>query len=67
MSEINWAMIDLRPLDTLEIIKMDLQEEIETRRRLIKTDSYSMSIGELMSIYQSKELDLRPEFQRFFR
>ena len=46
---------------------MGLQEEVEGRRRLIKTDSYSMSIGELMSIYQSKELDLHPEFQRFYR
>ncbi|WP_083467863.1 DUF262 domain-containing protein [Methylobacterium tarhaniae] len=46
---------------------MSLQEEIEARRRLIKTDSYSMSIGELMSIYQNNELDLHPEFQRFFR
>ncbi|MFY9641209.1 MAG: DUF262 domain-containing protein [Rhodomicrobium sp.] len=46
---------------------MPLQEEIETRRRAIKTDSYSMSLGELMNLYQSQELDLHPDFQRFFR
>ena len=46
---------------------MPLQEEIEARRRAIKTDSYSMSIGELTNLYQSKELDLHPDFQRFFR
>ncbi len=33
----------------------------------MKTDSYSMSIGELMNLYQSEELDLHPDFQRFFR
>ena len=46
---------------------MALQDEIDRRRRAIKTDSYSMSIGELMNLYQSNELDLHPDFQRFFR
>jgi uncharacterized protein DUF262 len=46
---------------------MSLQEEIDARRRAIKTDSYSMSLGELMNLYQSTELDLHPDFQRFFR
>ena len=52
---------------TLISAQMPLQNEIDNRRRLIKTDSYSMSIGELMNLYQSKELDLHPDFQRFFR
>ena len=26
-----------------------------------------MSLGELMNLYQSRELDLHPDFQRFFR
>ena len=43
---------------------MSLREEIESRRRAIKTDSYSMSLGELMNLYQSQELDLHPDFQR---
>ncbi len=46
---------------------MSLQGEIEDRRRDIKTDSYSMSLGELMNLYQSTELDLHPDFQRFLR
>ena len=46
---------------------MPLQDEIDGRRRSIKTDSYAMSIGELMNLYQSGELDLHPDFQRFFR
>ena len=46
---------------------MSLQGEIDTRRRAIKTDSYAMSLGELMNLYQSRELDLHPDFQRFFR
>ena len=46
---------------------MSLNEEINVARKVIKTDSYSMSIGELMNLYQSDELDIHPEFQRFFR
>jgi hypothetical protein len=46
---------------------MLLQEEIDQRRQEIRTDSYSMSIGEWISLYQSKEIDIHPDFQRFFR
>lgn len=46
---------------------MSLHDEIETHRKKIHTDSYPMSIGELMSMYRDEELDLHPEFQRFFR
>ena len=46
---------------------MALGEEIENRSREINTDSYSMSIGELMSLYNDGELDIHPEFQRVFR
>ena len=41
--------------------------EIEARSREIHSESYPMSIGELMSIYKDGELDIHPEFQRFFR
>lgn len=30
-------------------------------------DSYPMSIGEVMNLYKDGELDVHPEFQRFFR
>lgn len=46
---------------------MPLQEEIDKTRQEIRTDDYSMSIGELISLYQSNEIDIHPEFQRVFR
>ena len=46
---------------------MPLQEEIDKTRQDIRTDSYSMSIGEWISLYESKEIDIHPDFQRFFR
>src|ERR1700690_4336180 len=42
-------------------------EEIETKAQTIHTDAYPMSIGELISVYKDEELDIHPEFQRFFR
>lgn len=44
-----------------------LQEEIDRQRQDIRSDGYSMSIGELVSLYQSQEIEIHPEFQRFFR
>lgn len=46
---------------------MTLSDEIDLRRREIRTDGYSMSIGEWISLYEKDELDIHPEFQRFFR
>src|SRR5215203_5557087 len=46
---------------------MSLSEEIAERRQAINTDAYSMSIGELTNLYRDDELDIHPEFQRFFR
>ncbi|WP_449419703.1 DUF262 domain-containing protein [Phormidium nigroviride] len=46
---------------------MPLQEEIDKTRQEIRTDGYSMSIGEWISLYENKEIDIHPEFQRFFR
>lgn len=46
---------------------MTLQTEIDKTRGEIRTDGYSVSIGEWISIYEKKELDIHPEFQRFFR
>ncbi|RZA13905.1 MAG: DUF262 domain-containing protein, partial [Proteobacteria bacterium] len=47
--------------------KQGLQAEIEEMRKDIRTDSYSMSIGEWISLYEGNEIDIHPEFQRFFR
>ncbi len=46
---------------------MGLQEEIDLAAREIVTDAYQMSIGELINLYRDGDLDLHPEFQRFFR
>lgn len=46
---------------------MALIDEIDQRRREIRTDGYSMSIGEWISLYEKGELDIHPEFQRFYR
>jgi len=46
---------------------MALQEEIDDKRREIKPDGYSMSIGEWISLYDDGEIEIHPEFQRFFR
>ena len=46
---------------------MGLAEEIAERRAEIRSDGYPMSIGELINLYRDNELDIHPEFQRFFR
>ena len=46
---------------------MSLQVEIDEARAEIRTDSYALSIGEWISLYENNELDIHPEFQRFFR
>ena len=46
---------------------MTLDEEISAKRAEIRSDGYPMSIGELMSLYRDAELDIHPEFQRFYR
>ncbi len=46
---------------------MSLKEEIAEKRKDMIVDSYPMSIGEVMNLYKDGELDVHPEFQRFFR
>lgn len=46
---------------------MGLKEELEQKRQQIRTDSYSMSVGELISLYKDREIEIHPQFQRFFR
>src|SRR5437867_5035246 len=50
-----------------EGVSMALQDEIANQSVQIKTDSYQMSIGELLNLYRDRELDVHPEFQRVFR
>lgn len=46
---------------------MSLETEIRNSAREIATDSYDMSVGELINIYRDGELVVSPEFQRLFR
>jgi uncharacterized protein with ParB-like and HNH nuclease domain len=46
---------------------MSLQAQIDKKRKEIKTDGYPMSIGEWLSMYERDELDIHPEFQRYYR
>lgn len=44
-----------------------LTEEIERAQRFVRTDAYQMSIGEIVSMYETAEFVIDPEFQRLFR
>lgn len=44
-----------------------LKSEIENAQRLVKTDAYQMSIGEVVNMYKDKEFVINPDFQRLFR
>ena len=46
---------------------MTISQEVDAARRDIRTDDYPMSIGEWISLYQQEDLDIHPEFQRFYR
>lgn len=49
------------------IPKSILENQILEARRLIVSDGYPISIGELTNMYKDGELQIRPAFQRFFR
>ena len=44
-----------------------LLEEIENKKTEFKTESYPMSIGELINLHKNGELMINPDFQRYFR
>jgi uncharacterized protein DUF262 len=44
-----------------------LAKEIEHAKRLVKTDAYQMSVGELVNMYKAGALIINPDFQRLFR
>ena len=46
---------------------MDLEGQILQKSKEISTDAYAMSVGEMISLYKNGEIDIHPEFQRFFR
>ncbi|MCT8978693.1 DUF262 domain-containing protein [Clostridium sp. CX1] len=44
-----------------------IRDEIVTKRQKVLVDQMRMSVGELMSLYESTELNLSPDYQRLFR
>ena len=44
-----------------------LLDEIKNAQRLVRTDAYQMSIGEIANMYENEEIVIAPEFQRLFR
>ena len=46
---------------------MTLKQEVDEKSKEIFTDSYSVSLGEIMSMYKEGELNIHPDFQRVFR
>lgn len=44
-----------------------LESIIKTKRNTIKSDRLDMSFGEIMNLYQEKELIINPEYQRAYR
>ncbi|MDZ4711808.1 MAG: DUF262 domain-containing protein, partial [bacterium] len=41
--------------------------QIKEKKQQYKTDSYPMSLGEVINLYKNNELVINPDFQRFFR
>lgn len=46
---------------------MSLVKEIEEASVQIATDSYDMSVGEIVNLYKEKEIIINPSFQRLYR
>jgi Protein of unknown function DUF262 len=44
-----------------------LTDEIVKAQRLVRTDAYQMSVGEIVTMYDNSEIIVDPEFQRLFR
>jgi hypothetical protein len=44
-----------------------LDEEIGLHRSEVRTTQWSVSIGEIFSLYDREQLNVNPVFQRFFR
>jgi hypothetical protein len=44
-----------------------LNDEIDNAQRLVKTDAYQLSIGEIVNMYRNGEFVINPDFQRLFR
>lgn len=70
MTRLFWHKHNMNP-GTLKNEKMEienaLQKEIAQKRTEFKSESYPMSIGELINLYEKGEIIINPDFQRYFR
>ena len=46
---------------------MSLDDDVNANRRNIRSDGYTMSLGEVVNMYRDREIIIRPEYQRLFR
>lgn len=46
---------------------MPLEDEIDRNRKNIRSDSLTMSVGEVLNMYRDREIIIQPEYQRLFR
>lgn len=46
---------------------MGLEQSVEKMATDIKTDSYAMSVGEIVNLYRDRDLEIWPDYQRYFR
>jgi Protein of unknown function DUF262 len=46
---------------------VSLESEITEATKHVATDRYSMSVGELLSLYRDGDINIHPDFQRYFR
>lgn len=53
--------------DSEDFYQDRLQEEIDSSQRRVRADAYQLSIGEIVSMYDNREIVIDPEFQRLFR
>ncbi len=44
-----------------------LKSQIEEQRNLLNTDRLDLSFGEIISMYERREILIKPAFQRYFR
>ncbi|MCC5919086.1 MAG: DUF262 domain-containing protein [Cyclobacteriaceae bacterium] len=55
-------------MEQLEEVKIsELEKEITHERERLSSDRMDISFGELINLYKSKELIIRPEYQRLYR
>ncbi len=47
--------------------EVSLEATLDKARKDVKAESYPMSIGEIINMYENDEIVLRPEYQRYFR